>query len=54
MASLYKVQVWDEDCESWQDDDECQPASRFDAEDDAREIRRKCAYPVKTRVVAAD
>jgi len=48
----YQVQCWDSDCEEWQNAEECPPTSnRFDAEDDEREIKRRCAYPVRTRIV---
>lgn len=50
----YKVQVWDSDCEVWEDADDFPPSSKLDAEDDARQIKRRCAHPVRTRVVAVD
>lgn len=49
---MYKVQVYDTDTESWEDAEESQPtSSKMDAEDDAREMKRRCAYPIKVRVV---
>lgn len=49
---MYKVQVFDADCETWEDADECQPTKyKEDAEDDMREMKRKCAYGIRCRVV---
>ena len=52
---MYKVQYYDTDTESWEDaedTEEFQPtSSKSDAEDDAREMKRRCAYPIRTRVV---
>lgn len=49
---MWRVQEWDSDCECWSDCDDIQPESRReDAEDSMRAAKRRCAYPVRMRVV---
>ena len=51
-VQLWAVQTYDTDSCSWEFSDECKPTgSKFNAEDDARQIKRKCCYPIRVRVV---
>lgn len=49
---MYKIQIWDEDCECWEDDDTYSPTlSHIDAESDLKEIRHRAAYPLLARII---
>lgn len=49
---MYKVQIWDSDCECWEDDPDIRPTSnRMDAEDEMRQAKKSCSYPLKMRII---
>lgn len=49
----YKIQIYDTDCECWEDADIENNSfnSKFEAQAEARHESNKCSYPLKTRVI---
>jgi hypothetical protein len=54
-TKTWQAQYWDSDCECWEDMDHdgARGSNRFDVEQEARYEARKCAYPIKTRIIQA-
>jgi hypothetical protein len=46
----YYIQFWDTDTESWEDVDLPASNDRYEAEEEARNEVRKCAYKIKWRL----